>query len=92
MRATVTDVICKDGTMTATIVKGDQTFAQALSATYLNMGIPVDKLPHTLAFERFCNLVNRNSDCLVSQFYIWGELIKARKSGKLPRLNGGRKS
>lgn len=92
MRATVTDLICKDGTMTAELVRELIVVEDIVDQAYRDVDVPVDRLPYSSNFDVLQEMVDEWVDPPLPASELWTMLITRRKSGKLPRLNGSHKA
>lgn len=89
MRTEVTNVICKNGTMTAEVGPEQLVLEDVVDEAYLRVDVPVDRLPYSSHFVSILENVREACEPDIQPHELWEMLITRRKSGKLPRLRKG---
>ncbi len=65
----------------------DRDFAfRVLGPAYARLGVPLDQLPYTEAFDSLYSEVMHSSTTLLSKHEVWCLLASTRKRSYLPRL------
>ena len=57
-----------------------------LAAAYRQVGVPLDRLPYSESFEKLRVEVQHRSGESTTDQSLWGQLLRLRKDGQLPRL------
>jgi hypothetical protein len=59
---------------------------EQLARVYLQIGIPLDRLPYSLDMDRLVILVSNAEGEAAAYHKVWRKLVDLRKRGKLPKL------